>query len=604
MDFINIETLFSSLYYSVPDYQRDYEWTSAQNNTLWEDIVELINNKDQKSLHFIGAIVTVPYEKDTGVNQSIQFSDYNISTDKVRHLVDGQQRLTSISLLVAALKDVINEDKQLDENMSGNFRDKLAAILCGNDIRKPTYQKAPRLILNGNTGKFYNKEILKKSEDKADGVLRGARRINDTYRKYKNWIINGLSDYLKNTNSSDNEEYYRLLIDIVINRLTLVEIKCDGSSNAFQVFDSLNGKGLDLTAADRIKNIMMSWAKPTDKAAQKWDALVELTNEKYLVNYFIALFFYTKGIRVSKMKLPEEFKDTYINSAKNNYTSFYETLKETAILYGKIRLCKMGTSSDEERINALLHDLSQLKLDQAYVLIFAVFYHYKDKKVKNEKYIEFLSALISLIVRMQICDLSMNSLDILFKKCISEMKTANGEITWIIQTLIDEKQKKVSDTQFFENFQKFSTEDNTLCEFYLRHIEEYKSFLEKGNRNPMTRTGLTVEHIIPQTLDDIHEWYGDEVIPEEIEKDFKMEVVQNIGNKALLYGDDNTSAGNNNYASKIDVYKNGKMAQTQGTPEGTFLLIRDLLKNYPKKFNHNQVAERAKELAGYAVKIW
>lgn len=604
MDFINIETLFSSLYYSVPDYQRDYEWTSAQNNTLWEDIVELINNKDQKSLHFIGAIVTVPYEKDTGVNQSIQFSDYNISTEKVRHLVDGQQRLTSISILVAALKCVIDEDTSLDERINKNFQKKLTAILCGNDVRKPSFESAPRLILNGNTGKFYNKEILKISDDKTDGVLRGARRINDTFKKYKIWIKNYLNEYNTTNNCLDNEEYYSTLINIIINRLTLVEIKCDGSSSAFQVFDSLNGKGLDLTAADRIKNIMMSWAKPSDKASQKWDALVELATENYLVNFFIALFFYNKGLRISKNKLPDEFKDTYKNSAIYNYTSFYDNLKETATLYGKIRLCKMGTSADAERINALLQDLKQLKLDQAYVLIFAVFYHYKDKKLKNDLYIEFLNSLISLIVRMQICDLSMNSLDILFKKCINEMKTTNVDLSYIIEFLNNEKQKKVSDSQFQENFEKFSTEDNSLCEFYLRHIEEYKSFLETGNRNPMDRIGLTVEHIIPQTLDDLSEWYGDEVVPKEIENDFKMGVVQNIGNKALLYGDDNTSAGKNNYTNKINVYKKGKMAQRQGTPEGTFLLIRDLLKKYPKKFNHEEVAERAKELAGYAVKIW
>lgn len=105
-------------------------------------------------------------------------------------------------------------------------------------------------------------------------------------------------------------------------------------------------------------------------------------------------------------------------------------------------------------------------------------------------------------------------------------------------------------------------------------------------------------------MDDLTEWYGKSSIPDEIEADFKDSVVERIGNKALLYGDDNSSASNNDYVSKINVYKNGKRGQSQGTPVGTFCLINELLTKYPNKFNHDEVNDRAKFLASYAVEIW
>ena len=72
----------------------------------------------------------------------------------------------------------------------------------------------------------------------------------------------------------------------------------------------------------------------------------------------------------------------------------------------------------------------------------------------------------------------------------------------------------------------------------------------------------------------------------------------------LLYGDDNSAAGNNDYLTKQNTYRSGKRGQNEGTPVDTFQLVKDLLARYPGKFNHEEVQARAKELAGYAVDIW
>jgi len=91
MDFLKIGKIFAQDYYAVPDYQRDYEWTAAQNSTLLDDIFDLVIDP-APSNHFFGAIVTIPYESSNGTNQSIILEEYSISKDNVKHVVDGQQK--------------------------------------------------------------------------------------------------------------------------------------------------------------------------------------------------------------------------------------------------------------------------------------------------------------------------------------------------------------------------------------------------------------------------------------------------------------------------------------------------------------------------------
>ena len=112
MDFLKLSKMLASEYYSVPDYQRDYEWTNAQNSTLLEDVFAVMDGNDKEN-HFFGAIVTIPYEESNGINKSISFDDYGI-TSNIKHVVDGQQRLTSFSILMAALRDILNSDPTLD----------------------------------------------------------------------------------------------------------------------------------------------------------------------------------------------------------------------------------------------------------------------------------------------------------------------------------------------------------------------------------------------------------------------------------------------------------------------------------------------------------
>ena len=596
MDFIRIGKLFSDEYFAVPDYQRDYEWTNAQIYTLLDDIMTIAMEQSSEN-HFFGAIVTIPYKEWNGQSKSIDFNDYNnFDINKVKHVVDGQQRLTTFSVLIKALMDVILEDEDLDDVSKDQLKRQLENLLFGGDYNE-NENPAPRLILNGNTGKCYNKAILNISDEHYNGVYRGAKRIKNTYSLITNEIKTRKQEFISNHLCNNSKDYYITLKNTITNKVTIVEVECDDSFNAFQVFDSLNGKGLDLTAADRIKNIFMSLS-PLGKGAQKWTSFESCVGSDYLASFIVSLFFHLKGKRVSKNKLPDEFRGQYKDQANSNFDSFYNELKEAGTIYGDLRKASTGN----EKIDYILQDFSALGFEQVYVILFAAAYRYGRDIISSKDYVLFASALQKFIVRLQVCDKSMNKLDALFSKSIDQMRDYKSQLSQVTEEIISEMTSQISDSQFKTDFAAFAPKDRATSEFYLRHIEDYLR-RQRGQRTPVER-GITVEHIIPQTLDDLSDWYGKESVPDEVAMDFEEVYIERLGNKMLLYGDDNSSANNNDYQSKLKVYINGKADQTNGTPYETFQMVKDVVDTYKDKFNHDEVNERAKTLAEYAVEIW
>lgn len=598
MDFIKITKIFSEDYYAIPDYQRDYEWTDAQNATLIDDIFALMG-EDNNSNHFFGALVTIPYEEGNGTTKTIEFDEYGIENSSIKHVVDGQQRLTSFSILVSVVEKMVLDDDTVSERYKNAVEKQLEKITIGDDFKGDF--AAPKLVLNGNTGKCFNNYVIGVSEETYSKKYKGAKRIEAAYKCFEDAIYQRMEETINKEGENDkkyntNEEFYRKLVDTIRLKVVFVVIECDESSDAFQVFDSLNGKGLDLTAADRIKNIFMSWST-NKKGVEKWDGLVSAVGEDYLVNFFVAMFFFHTDNRVPKNKLPDKFKEQYRVSASEDWNYFYNTLKEDGVLYGKLR--KNKTESDD--LNGVLEDFDALNFDQIYVMLFAVAKYYDGDTLESDEYYSFAKTLLKLVVRMQVCEKSMNKLDTIFGQCINKMKNENASITVITKALSDEMMKIADNASFKTSFTYFSPADNKVGEYYLRCLEDYLR-TENDNRDGVKR-GLTVEHIIPQEYD-LDSWYGGEEVPEEVAYDFKESVVENIGNKLLLYGDDNSSAGNGTYEEKVEVYRNGKRGQDQGTPVGTFELVKKLLENNEEKFIHTDVTNRAKRLAEIALKIW
>lgn len=604
MDFLNLSRVIAGQYFSVPDYQRDYEWTNKENSTLVDDVFNLVADNNS-SAHFTGAIVTTPYNSADGTKSSIRIGDYQIPEKSVKYLLDGQQRLTSLMVFISVLKRIISEDQNIENNRRNVFERQLEGLLFGQDWN--SCQQAPKLILNSDTGYYFNQEVLGLIPDEqANGRLKGPRRLKAAMKIYEDAISDAKRELIDDMHiCQDLDQFYSRTVDAIRNKIIFVEIACDETANAFQVFDSLNGKGLDLTAPDRIKNIFMSWA-PAGQGAQKWDSVANEIGEENLLGFFNCLMFYNQGRRVSRVCIPDEFKAFYRTEAKNQFPNFFDKMKKAAILYAKLKFANTGIVSLDE----ILLDVSCLNSDQAYNLLFAVAYHFQANQIiQDRSYKNFVLKLISLLVRMQVCGRSSNKYDVIFATAIREMKENRASID-DLTNIIGNYLATIQDDVFKPAFANFSSSDKNVSEFYVRNLENYyRKKMKKDGSEIKKAPNITVEHIIPQTLPDLATWYGEGVeIPEEIMVDFKDSIVERIANKALLYDGDNTAASNRSYSEKVDVYRNGRLNErnnaNRGIPQNTFCLIEDLLNNFPNSFTHVELEQRANQLAEVAAEIW
>ena len=265
----------------------------------------------------------------------------------------------------------------------------------------------------------------------------------------------------------DVASFYKALVSVVMSKLNLVEIECNTSANAFQVFDSLNGKGLDLTAADRIKNLFLSWCPKNKSGSQKWNSLASEVGEDELVRFFSCLLYYKSRKRVSKRRMPEEFKNRYKDTAVADFDFFYKQLKNAAEIYGKLKNRKTGNKIVDSE---LLPDLSDIKQEQAYVMLMAAPMAYGQAVFDRKDYVEYVKALTNLVVRMQVCQKSTNKLDTIFADCL--VKMSDEQAIQVITERIRQRELEIADDKQFEAaFARFTLKDTKTASYYLRMIE-------------------------------------------------------------------------------------------------------------------------------------
>lgn len=586
--------------YVIPDYQRDYSWKKNEILTLLDDIFDLMT--DGTLPHFIGAFVTVDYDSNESKSQAVNLQEKwpNLLSKNICNVVDGQQRLTTILVFVRATMDMVQNDDDLPEQKRLMHHGNLAFLLQSGPVNSEG-KRAPSLVLNGPTGIYFN-NIITDSQDKCDRTKAGYKRLKTCFEICKNYLRDKRDSWKQEHDFSGVDDFYEKLYIALTTKLEMVKIQCDKSANAFQVFDSLNGKGLNLTAADRIKNKLFSWNEKDSTRTQIWNSMVAYVKDDHLVDFFSALLFFEEGKRISKNLLPSHFGAKYENAARASYHDFIQWLEERAEIYGKIR---NGEGLQPGPLKNIFNDLSCLSVDQIYTILFAAATKYKiDLDSQDEfDFQNFASACLKLVVRVQVCESPVNRLDNYFGNIIGSMKSGASlpDITKQVLNLID--QKIANEDQFKQKFETFSPVKSSVSEFYLRKIENYLR-RKNGNRNELSAGKTTVEHIIPQTVSDLKIWYETKPIPPEIQDNPTELLIERLGNKALLFVDDNAACGNRGYNYKKEVYTKGKKGATSGNPYDTFELIHDLIDKYPDHFTHEEINDRQKQMAEIASKLW
>ncbi|GHR40373.1 hypothetical protein VN1260_13690 [Helicobacter pylori] len=438
----------------IPIYQRLYSWEKEQCKQLWDDIIEIGGN-DKMDGHFIGSIL---YVLD-GITHS----------NNALLIIDGQQRLTTITLLLIALKNHLNDEVKRKE-IENHY-------LINSDEKG---DKKFRLILSESDKdtllSLIDKDRRKPSEPSS--------KIVENFKLFEEWV----------SNTDELETIFKGL-----EKLMIVEIALEkGKDDPQLIFESMNSKGIELTQTDLIRNyiIMETEAEKQEGFYNKyWRAMEEeFKQNKKLFDRFVRHYLTIKTRDIPNLnKVYVALKD-YQQKEGIKIEDLLKDLQKYCGYFCQIAF-KKETDKDLKKALGFLVDL---EMDVVYPLLLELYSDYSDGVLSKQDFISIIALIESYLVRRAVCGLGTNSLNKVFPSFIKHiqkdeyfksLKAHFGYLTNNQRFPNNDEFKNLFITRdFYKKFKK-----KTIC--FLERLENFGDTKESVNTK-----GLTTEHIMPQTL--------------------------------------------------------------------------------------------------------
>ena len=507
----NIAQIFSnekSILYNIPKYQREYTWGQKEWGLLFNDVIE--NDKG----YFLGSIICV---------------DDSVSawSDAILEVIDGQQRLTSISILLITLYNKLNKMKsQLDEDGLtdlNNIKRELVVKRGGKNISRLKPQ-----VQNNNRDDYFSllceNDLLLDYEKKNNA---GNRRIYRAYYYFSNLIDKYVEDIQKE--ASDLNEI-DILFELVnkFNSAILVSIQVETHKDAYMLFESLNNRGVPLSAIDLIKNLLISVSDDdgkSDDAYYKWKKILSYLGEDYSVQErFFRQFYnayrdelnepyraegkvkYALGYLATKSTI----LDIYEKLIKTDYEKFLNRVKKEARNYSIL----INNASEDDIIEELVQPLFNLDKIQgapSYILLLYLLSKKAELNLNNKIIANIINYLTKFFVRRNITDYpNTRNLTKIFMDLVALIKDKQG--TEIYDLIINNLKANSSSDEIFEAKLKGSIylDNPDATRFLLCYYEDkfktneiYTNLWSRDNSNKYI---WTIEHIFPEGENIPVEW--------------------------------------------------------------------------------------------------
>ncbi|MFP6286905.1 DUF262 domain-containing protein [Helicobacter pylori] len=531
----------------IPIYQRLYSWKKEQCEQLWDDIIKIGGN-DKMNGHFIGSILYVRVD-DTHSSPLL--------------IIDGQQRLTTITLLFIALRNHLSEEVEILKKFS---RRKIESYLINSD--KDGDNKF-RLILSESDRDTLLSLIDRNKRKPSERSV----KIVENFKLFEKWIH-------KNTDKLET-------IFKGLEKLMIVWIALKGKDDPQLIFESMNSKGIELTQADLIRNYIIMETeveKQEDFYNQYWRAMEEdFKQNETLFNQFVRHYLTIKTGKIpTEKRVYEAFKD-YQQKKGIEIEDLLKDLQKYCGYFCQITFKK----EDDKDLNKALSFLVDLEMDVIYPLLLELYSDYIDGVLSNADFISIIDLIESYLCRRTVCGIPSNGLNKFFpsftkkidkKQYLKSVEEHFGSLTG--------NQKFPNDFEFKDSF--------ITKELYGRNKTKKKKtkyFLERlenfNTNEPVNTKECTIEHIMPQTLN--LEWKRD------LGENFQAihdKYLHTIGNLTLTGY--NEKYRNNSFQEKRDMekgFKQSPLRLNQG--------LRDL-----ESFGEKEIEKRANDLADWALKIW
>jgi len=530
----------------IPIYQRTYSWKLQECEQLWKDIIKSGNDKTVSG-HFIGSIVYVL----KGLYHTSKLSKLLV--------IDGQQRLTTLSLLICALYNHI-KNNNIQTEIKPN---QLLKYYLINDEEEG--EEKYKLILNQSDKTTLFKIINKDPLNEHDSV-----RIKENY--------NFFSEQIAKTDLD--------LINSGIEKLVIIDVSLDREKDNPQlIFESLNSTGLELTQADLIRNyILMGLEKEKQEFLYKTYWYPMEKNFGHSENSVLFDRFMKDYLTIKIGKIPtireiySEFKQYSVKISDINI--LVKDINKFANYYVKIALDK----ELNVKLKTLFNNINELKVDVSYPFILNVYNDYTENIIQEEEFEEILALIESYVFRRAICGLPTNSLNKTFATLYKDIDKENYLESIKATFMLMDSYKRLPDNDEFKT--QFIIKDV----YNFRNRNYLLSKLENHDRKEIVNVNsYTIEHIMPQDLELSQDWINN---LGENWKEIQKSFLHTIGNLTLTGY--NSEMSNRPFKTKRDMPNGFKDSPIK---------INKMLANI-EIWNEQTIKNRANEIAKLAIRIW
>ncbi len=536
----------------VPLFQRTYSWDKKQWETLWNDVYELYNQEETTEIevksktHFMGSIVNFPVNSvPEGIAKFL--------------LIDGQQRLTTILIMLIAVRDIAkNSEKDDDKMLAKEIQQKFII----NDFKKGN--ELYKILPTQGDREFFELLVREKSHNPAElsKIIRGYEFFSQKMKKITN---------------------LEKLKSIIATKLSLVSITLDSDDDPYLVFESLNSKGEPLSPADLIRNhffMCIHTDKQEEVYKEYWKPMQDNLG-KHLTD-FIKHFLMREGGFIKQADIYSTLKKRVnVHNAINKLTE----ISGFSFYYQRLLEPDYETHTG---IRKYLKRLNKIDVTTSFPLLLNFYYAYEQKQITADQFVEILQILENFLIRRAICAVPSNQLNKIFPELYKQImeKDSNDPIKAMKQILQTKGYPK--DVEFKEYLCKKTkfygaSQLNIRTQLILESIEELSEHKEQVN---FETNKMTIEHILPQNIENVDIWKQD------LGKDWEFVhelYTHSLGNLTLTAY--NSELSNAPFQKKKELLRNSHLELNTYFEE-------------IKVWNQEEIEKRSEYLADKCLLIW
>lgn len=560
-----LKFLRKSPQFVIPIYQRNYSWTEEQCRQLWSDILRAGREKSVNA-HFIGSIVY------------IERALSSVTSPEALLVIDGQQRLTTCTLLIAALASHVaslpaDQLEALDELMDTFSARKLRNYYLLNPDEDG--ERHFKLILSET-----DKESLLAILNQTPMPVEYSTRIQENFQLFQSLL------------SQNSSELVAICEGLA--KLIIVDVSLDrGQDNPQLIFESMNSTGLELSQADLIRNYILMGLEPalqTELYKNYWRPMEKAFGQAAYTQHFDAFmrhYLTTKTGDIPNVREVYVAFKNYSRVLKSDVSELVADIHSFATYYCAVAL---GAESHSQ-LKQAFHDLRELKVDVAYPFLLDAYHDYRTDVLSADELCQVIRLVESYVFRRAVCNIPTNSLNKTFAGLSRNLKKDRYlESVQASFMLLPSYRRFPGDDEFQRELKQRDLYNFRSRSYWLRRLENH------GRKERVAIEDYTIEHILPQNPELSPSWQA------ELGEDWKAVQeawLHTLGNLTL-------TGYNSEYRDHPFAFKRDQVTDKEGNPIGFAYSPLRLNQGLgtTEKWDEAAIKHRAERLAREAVKVW